>query len=64
MEDTSASGIAFAIRRLRETMIEAEKDGGKTYDRMAENIARSAGPDLVEEALGYVPEEIAVWQGA
>lgn len=56
-KEEAGSGIAFVLRRLTETMAEAEKDGGKTYDRMAENIARAGSSGLVREALGYVPEE-------
>lgn len=54
-KENATSGIAFVLRRLTETMVEAEKDGGKTYDRMAENICRESGSSLVREALGYVP---------
>ena len=56
-KEQATSGIAFALRRLSETMKAAEKDGGKTYDCMAENIARDASDGLVREVLGYVPPE-------
>jgi hypothetical protein len=56
-KDEATSGIAFVLRRLTETMAENDRDGGKTYDRMAENIRRESGSGLVREALGYVPTE-------
>ena len=35
----------------------ADKDGGLTYDTLAERIRQHASDGLVQEALGYVPEE-------
>lgn len=52
----ATSGIAFVLKVLTETMAQNDLDGGKTYDRMAENIRRESGSGLVREALGYVPE--------
>lgn len=56
-KEEAASGIAFVLRRLTETMAQADRDSGKTYDIMAENIRRESGSGLVREALGYVPSE-------
>jgi hypothetical protein len=49
--------FAQVDRRLKEIISAAAKDGGKTYDIMAENIRRESGSGLVLEALGYVPPE-------
>jgi len=52
------AGISLVLRRLTETMAEAEKDAGLTYVRMAENIARTGREGIVREALGYIPSEL------
>jgi hypothetical protein len=55
MKDASKSVLVFAaaLRKLVET---ANKDGGKSYDDLAEKIRQRSADGLIEEAIGYLPE--------
>lgn len=36
----------------------AKEDNGKSYDELAERIRQRSADGLIEEALGYVPDEL------
>lgn len=57
MNDTQ-KGIQQFARALRVLVESAKRDGGKSYDALAERIRQRAADGLIEEALGYVPEEL------
>lgn len=55
MDNIKPSVQAFAIA-LRKLVESAAKDGGKSYDDLAERIRARQADGLIEEAIGYVPE--------
>lgn len=57
MNDTQ-KGIQQFARALRVLVESAARDGGKSYDALAERIRQHAADGLIEEAIGYVPKEI------
>jgi hypothetical protein len=58
MEDTNKQGVQAFARALRVLVEKAKLDGGKSYDELAEKIRQRAADGMIEEALGYVPEEL------
>jgi hypothetical protein len=51
-------GIQVFARALRVLVESATKDNGKSYDELAEKIRLRAADGLIEEAIGYLPEEL------
>lgn len=52
-------GLVVFGNALRKLMADADKDGGKTYDNLAARIRAHQADGLIEEALGYIPEDLA-----
>jgi hypothetical protein len=55
--DHKQSTQAFA-RALRVLVEKAKLDNGKSYDDLAEKIRQRSADGLIEEAIGYLPEEL------
>ena len=51
----SIQAFAVALRKLVES---AKADNGKSYDDLAARIRAREADALIEEAIGYVPEEL------
>jgi hypothetical protein len=56
MDTNNREGLAGFIRVLKKLVADAEADGGKTYDDLAERIRQRSADGLIEEAIGYLPE--------
>jgi len=51
-------GIQAFARALRVLVESAKLDNGKSYDLLAENIRQRSADGLIEQAIGYLPEEL------
>jgi len=53
-----AQSIQAFARALRVLVEKAKLDNGKSYDDLAEKIRQHSADGLIEEAIGYLPDEL------